>query len=199
MPITKVAFFNKALRRFSHKNLVQAEDERSTEAEECRKGYEQAIRETLAAHDWNFARRTRVGSLLAETPANGYLYAYSYPSDCVKFRRIQKDIRTEPEPRFEIALNAAGNGRAIYADKEAAVLVYTQYIDNPLMFDDLFISAASWRLAAEIAGPITKDLKRAKDCRDQFTLELSGAVASNANEGVNVYTDHSPDWITARS
>lgn len=195
----KVDIFNKALRNVQSKNSVRSVDERSQEAVECAKAYEGAIRETLARYDWNFARAFRSGSLLPATSVKpGWQYAYNYPANCIAMREIARKRRTDPVIPYEVGLKPDQTGRAIFCDRSPVVIVYTAFVDDPNLYSDFFIEAAGWKLGSMVAGPLTKDMKRAKYCLDNFNAMLPEAKAQNANEGVTTLDDTDASWISCR-
>jgi len=67
-----------------------------------------------------------------------------------------------------------------------------------LVFSPMFINAISWRLAAEIAMPLTRDEKRMDMAFQMFNRAISEAKTFNSNES---YSDinREAEWITGRS
>lgn len=170
----------------------------SAEAEAVRLAYDETLQETLARLPWPFATRyvtlsLQVGS--AATPANAeWQYAYRIPNDCIFPRRIVtargKAVDPTPPPFRE----AQG---VLFTNQANAVLEYTARVACPARNGDAtFRSAWAWRLAAEVAPPITRMADRAAHCLEmwEFTIETARHVLRLGNPGLRPAADpNDPD------
>jgi hypothetical protein len=126
------------------------------------------------------------------------LYRYSYPSDCLVAREILQTTVAGDPIAFEVALGDAYNSLVILTDLEAATLIYTHKVTNPLVFDPLFVQALAWRLAGELSMPLTRDSKRMEAAYQMYNGTLAEAFKLNANES-HLPTSREADWITGRA
>lgn len=168
--------------------------EESYDAMQCARFYPIARDMVLEEHAWTFASRRRNLALLATT-MDPWRYSYALPTDCLKPRRVMPQQACEdlqPMP-FLVEDNV------LYTNVKDAILVYTYRLIDTGRFPPLVVSAISWLLASQIAGPILKDTSgnAATRCFNVFTIELAKAKASNANSDRNrpIYV---PSSIRAR-
>jgi len=87
-----------------------------------------------------------------------------------------------PKIIFETAANSDGNGRVILTNQPQAWLLYVRRITDPTMFDAIFSDALAWRLAAEIAMPITGNANLGTAAQNRYTQVIASAGAHSMNE-----------------
>jgi len=178
---------------------IQAFEERSNEAVQCKRFYQPALYATLEALDWGFARAYDLATQYAGLPKGIWTHAYVYPEDALKVRGFTNDMDVRPYARFEVGVIPSTNQRVIYTDLAAPLVVYTRAIDNPAYFSPQFYMAFSHLLAAYLAAPIGRP-ELAKQQLDIYSRQILEAAASDLNEGIhdNVFEPRDPDWIEAR-
>jgi hypothetical protein len=173
---------NLALSHIGKYHIASLQDARK-EALECRTLYPRARNSTLRDFDWNFARKRIILAQLVDTFA-GWDYAYQYPTDCLRALQIfntASDSAVDQIP-FEIGVNEGLSGRVILTDQEEAILIYTAAVEDPNVFDDVFIDALSYRLAADLALPLRGDPQVQQAMLNIYGSLLGRAQATNANE-----------------
>jgi len=190
---SKIEIFNMAMTNIGSSAVVEDVAELSSEALACRTVYNTSLKSTLEAIDWTFARQCVVLADLG-TPPVGWSYQYSYPSNCLKARRLVLPSRLLKPEKFEVALKADGSSKVINTDIAEAVLRYTMNVTNEALFPETFAEALSWKLAYWISITLTGDLKIRNSCTIGFNMSLGNAQTVDANEGVD---DDQPeaDWI----
>jgi hypothetical protein len=114
------------------------------------------INQVLRDFDWPFARVYTVLGLVSEKPTQEWGYAYSYPSDCVAFRKIASgQVWESSEEKIRHQIYNSGNSKLIYTDQPNASGVYTKLISSPDYWDGDFFVAASFLLAHRMAPGMT--------------------------------------------
>jgi hypothetical protein len=80
------------------------------------------------------------------------------------------------------------------------VLEYTRRVPCPAANKDaLFREALIWRLAAELATPLSKDPQKAHDrCMRYFDWAIGVAQTSSVNQQQPSLESADADWITGR-
>ena len=159
--------------------------ERSAEALACRTFYEQARRQTLRDYDWTFAHKIVALGLVTTEPDDEWAYSYQYPSDCLKFRRIQSGIRNDnKQSAIPYRIIYGASAREIYTDLADAVGEYTVDVTSVSRFTDDFVMAMSLRLAAYIAPRLTggDPFKVGERAMRLYTYEVGLAAANSENE-----------------
>ena len=194
---SEVDICNLALSHIGASDTISSLTEQSVEAFHCNLLYTDSRDAVLRAHPWSFAKRHLALSDVGSPPGN-WSYRYSYPNDALYAREIlQTDTAGDPI-KFEVALSDAYNSRVILTDQEEATLIYTYKATNTLVFDPLFVNALSWKIAADIAMPLTRDHNRMQTAYQMYQATLSEAQTFDANES---HEDISREaaWITGRA
>jgi len=194
---SEVDICNLALSHIGASATISSLSEQSEEAFHCNLLYADTRDALLRAHPWGFATRHIALTDLGDAPGN-WSYRYAYPNDCLYAREIlQMDSSGDPI-KFEVTLGDAFNSRAILTDQEEATLVYTYKVTNTLVFDPLFVSALSWKIAADICMPLTRDQDRLKAAYQMYQLAIAEAQVFNANES-HGEINREAEWITGRA
>lgn len=175
--------------------LINQLTEGSPEARYCRLNFDHARDAVLRDHPWNFAARRESLALLSTTP-RGFAYAYQYPTDCVRALSIWKSIPTADPIPFEVQAKSGG-GKQINTDEADAVLEYTARVTEEGQYDDSFVDALAWRLAAAIAMPLTKSLPIMQAMMTVYENRMAQAAAMDGQEG-RKDPEYTSSWIQAR-
>jgi len=155
-------------------------------------------------------------------PPTPWLYAYSYPSDCLAMRYIVPSLPTSTggsapattinnsagvwlptggQIPFSVTTEYTSNNSpylVVLTNQSQAQAVYVVNESNPAVWDSLFQAAMVASLGAFLVPALSLDMSL-------MTLQIKtaeGAIkqarASDGNEGVTTM-DHTPDWIIARA
>ena len=182
---------------------IQSRSERSKEASECDRFYDQALDEALEAFDWPFARSYSRGVTPSGIDAvTGYAHAFAVPSDTIAIRGIARSMRGQVSPEFTLSSVASPTGayvRLIHTDRDGGVIVYTRRETFVPAFTPLFVAAVAAKLASYIAMPLTKSKEKRDDADKKYREVIEQAAVSVGNQGVpGLGGDAVPDWIEAR-
>lgn len=200
MAVSSVAVCSLALTRLGGQPIASLA-ESSKEAQLCRTFFDLSRDATLRDHPWNFATRRRALAQLASGGTDGdaaipWSYIYAWPSDCLLARRIHNPVSTTDAIPFEAATNSNGE-RVIYTDQATATLVYTALVIDLTLCDPLFIEALTWKLAAELALPLTQDRGLMQVATTMYQNAIAKARTIDANEG-SADDVASATWLEAR-
>jgi len=136
--------------------------------------YAQTRDELLRESDWGFAERNISMTLLKSAPVGGYfpplswnpavnpppgwLFEYTYPSDCLKVRAVKPvplyGINWDPQPQvYSIDNDSAFTPpqRVILCNVSDAILVYTGQVTDPTTWDVGFTGALAAKLERAVA------------------------------------------------
>jgi hypothetical protein len=171
--------------------------ENSPEARACSQFYEPARAQTLRDHAWNFAQaRVALASLPVPAAYSEYAYAYAWPSDCLRALKVRNAAGMEED--FEVVLAPDGASRMILTNAASAVLVFTKDVEDPGVFDPLYVRALARRVAADIGKVFFKNNSQAvQELETYYLNEIRKAQTLDAGEGKPETVDES-SWITAR-
>lgn len=166
---------------------------------------------------WQFARKVQALALRTDELFN-WVYAYQYPSDCIKIRRLiinfeeinsSVGVRSRfydpnlafPGVRDKVKYQIQNvNGDKVIAANEMELRAeYTVKVEDPNLFDPQFILGLSHLLAAHLAVPLVGTDLGAKLQRDMLSIYrgyIDSATAADLNEQFQEQPDS--DFITIR-
>lgn len=205
------ALANRALKRLGHsRRISDLVTDTSEEAYNVRDDIRETFNEVLRDFPWPFA--TEYSALVLvdgseDDPVNqDWTYSYRAPSQMIMARRI---VPTDGSKRasdldpitFRIGADSTGilifTNEAIPDDGEL-MLEWTKRINCPAFFGDpLFREACEWKLAAKMAMPLAKDVKKEDFCLQMYQRCLRNASVPAANESQQDPDGDAP-WITGR-
>jgi hypothetical protein len=151
--------------------------------------FEPAKKAVLRSFPWSCA--TVVAELTAlETAQTGFDYAYQLPTDCLRAIKLVPESDTY---FFEIR-----NDGVLVTNVPDAVLKYVKDVDDTTEFDDQFVEALSYRLAADMALPVTGNAGLLQAMVQMFNAAIIRARASDAQEN-RVQDLKGRDFLNARA
>lgn len=160
---------------------IESMDEASEAARACNQYYDFVRRNVLRKYPWTFATRRVTLAQIDVTPPD-YKFAYRYPSDALALRKMYNQNYCGLPEKNQYKILSDTEGKTIYTDIEAANIEYTADIDDVSLFDDEFIEALGWKLAAEIAFMLTGHMEIAQTCVQAYNAYFTEAAADNAQE-----------------
>lgn len=101
-----------------------------------------------------------------------------------------------PDPEAEPPVEGY-NRKVVLTQVVEAIGVYTADIEDPDLWDNLFVDAMVNALGATIVYPITGNVGMMAQWRDQAFQSIMQARASDGNEAMPT-ADHTVDWIRVR-
>lgn len=172
-PSSQTAIANLALGHLKIDPVVSIDppDSDSKAATAAAKWYDQARRDTLEAHPWNFAsKRTSIASE-SSAPAFEYTKKYQVPPDFIRVNRIGEKW-DDPILDFEIEQDY------ILCDESTPLkLKYVYDIKDVSKFSPKFITALSYKLAAFLAYEMTGNASLVEAMENQFERAMTQAAS----------------------
>jgi hypothetical protein len=199
--MSKATICNLALAHVGNtKGISNIDTDTSVEANMCRLFYDQCLLDMFESFQWPFARTRAELGLVEEDPTPNWKYSYRMPADAGRMIAIGDTnlfiawdfnwagnwtdngmgLMKIPLPLYEIVSDNAG--KLIYTQIADAVIYYERRVTNPTLWPVSFANALAWRLAAEIALPLSRDPKIAQNAERKYELEISRAYAAQLNE-----------------
>jgi hypothetical protein len=144
---------NIALRRINAEPISDLVDDDGKSAVLCRTLYEPSRDACLRAHPWAFSIKRQVLAVSTDDNLSPFIFLYTLPSDPYCLKPIvlldTLDLYIEvPEYPFQV------EGRGLLTDLPSAGLKYISRVTDASLFDDSFVNALAWRLAAELIKPV---------------------------------------------
>ena len=188
-----VQICNSALNQLGASSIT-ALTENSKNARICNERYETVRDAVYRSHPWNcLVKRVQLAQD-SDTPAWGFSYQYTLPSDCLRVLQI-KDYNSD----YKI------EGRKLLIDESEVYLIYLAMESDVNQLDVLLRETISACLAQDIAYAITSNLQVAKLMAEKYQAKLSEARHTDASEGYNTDPNLAPtdqiiteDFINSR-
>ena len=188
-----VQICNSALNQLGASSIT-ALTENSKNARICNERYETIRDAVYRSHPWNcLVKRVQLAQD-SDTPACGFTYQYTLPSDCLRVLQI-KDYNSD----YKI------EGRKLLIEESEVYLIYLAIETDVNQLDILLRETISAALAQDISYAITSNLQVAKLMAEKYQAKLSEARHTDASEGYNTDPNLAPtdqiiteDFINSR-
>lgn len=197
---------------------INSLDESSLQAQACDLKYPVVRDFLLRSHKWNFNHFIKPLAVLSEDVFN-WSYTYQYPTDCLGINRLIPDVEeftqtdaayrprhiedlysTDLTRQIKHEIAVVSGTKVILANEPNLRLDYRARVEDPNLFDPLFVMALQWYLAAELAEPIIGGDKSAglrQTALAIYQQHVNNAEVEDTNEQYSEPVQS--DFITIRS
>lgn len=158
---------------------IESLTEASEEARKCNLHYEQALKAALRSHAWQFATKDATLAELEDDTPLEYNYTYALPTDFLRALHLvnTSDVKDHDTP-FRIASNT------LETDESPCYLRYVAVVSDPNEFDELFVEAFTYHLAARLARTLTQDRQMSQEMAGYARAAAARARAIDATETI---------------
>ena len=155
---------------------------------------------------WRFAtKHVSLNETLYDIEQTEFDHHYDYPDDCLRVLRVY-DVTTErstitPKTQYEVySVGTATDDsvRVIATNLERASADYIARITDPDFFDSTFVDCLAWRLAAELAVPLTRGFDKRDELYKIYISTLEAARAIDMSEGHKRIVTRRSKYVGAR-
>ena len=168
-----VEICNSALNQLGASTIL-ALTENSKNGRICNSRYDTVKDAVLRSHPWNCATKRQILAQDTNTPAWGFVYQYTLPSDCLRVLAIEN---YDSDYKIE--------GRKILSNDSEINLIYIATISDPNEMDVLLREVIGSALAADIAYAVTANASISRQMEERYLLKLKDARHADASEGYN--------------
>lgn len=167
---------------------IRSVDDGTRSAKKCLNFYTKLRQGLLRSAKWNFAELRVELPVLATPPAFEYSYAFQLPAKCLRVWEyngvgvtttgyyIGDTTRYRPVYKIE--------GRTLVSNDSRALIVCTQDINNPEIWDPLFYQVVVTWMASKLAASIPKNIDLSTKLLSQATqILMPFALAADGQEG----------------
>lgn len=188
---TYAAIANLAASKLGETDQLISRDDDTALGRAVRAVWDQERRAALRDHSWNFAMRR--AELAATVVATGVPYSYAnsfhLPADCL---RLIERIDGCDADDWQI------EGKAVLANTVGPVRIrYIADVDEPALWDDLFVEAFACRLAYQLADRLTGSESRRNAMWQAYRMALVEAKRVDARENPR-FVEAPTGWELAR-
>jgi hypothetical protein len=169
--------------------------------DQCRTFFVPTRDELVRDFHWQFA--TAFVSLAGqiEEPTDEWAYSYTYPADCLRFRRILNTVSRVERNTTRVPWRIAriGGAKVILTDMDDAVGEYTMQITDVTLLQPDLVSAFALLLAAKI-GPALTGGDPAKMVEKCFVMYQNFLNKARLNDQLERSPDNPPEseYISSR-
>lgn len=193
---TPTDIVNIGLRRIGANRISSMENDTTKEALVARDIYDEARRNLLNTHNWNFAiKRTQLVESTTE-PEFGWDHSYVLPEDFVRLISAHPSDSDEGVVEYRLEFQE-GEDRVILSDSNELYIRYVFDIQDPNVMSASFRDTLAWQLAREFASALSKSTSAAELADQGYRRALSRAKSI---DGVEDYPDRMAEgsWLTSR-
>lgn len=164
-PLTALGICNLALSKLGEAPISAIDANGSPASRMCYMHYHPVRREVLTANRWTFACvMTTLQSPDAATDGQSHeMLSHTLPTDCLRVLEVNSPCWTL-------------RGRSIYCPAATIKLLYITDVENPEVFEPLFVDAFATRLAVKLCIPLTSSTT----AREALTEEYQRLALPNA-------------------
>jgi len=182
-----LTIYNLALSHIGQKPVENTTDETQPEILACNTHFANARDSVLAqiAFPFNAAPiELALYTTINDASIPGWCYYYTYPASALSVWEVyaSANASTASEKDFEVRYLPAVAAKIICSDEDSAYANTSYLVTDYTLWDDRFIEAVSFKLAAAICIPLTGDSELAMKFRDMYNILVHEAKRKSARE-----------------
>lgn len=186
MAVNETTIANLALGKIGSKRIASLDDA-SPEARACKLHYPHVRDEVLRSHRWNFATKRATLTALAAAPLFGWDVQYQLPSDCLRVLQLNRYGESDQSSVWEV------EGGKLLTNETEAQVKYIARITDGVLFDSIFVSALTVKLASVIAKPLAGSSSMSEDLISEYE-RITGPKARRA-DAFEGRPQRKPAWV----
>lgn len=193
---TSTGICNIALRRIGGPRLGDLDTEKSHVADVARDIYDEARKDCLNLHTWNFATKRASLTVSATAPTFGWDYAYPLPEDFIRMVSVHPadDESSTIEYRLEFQTS---DDRVVLCNSNTVYIKYVFDLQDANAFSAAFRDVLAFRLARDFAASLPQSNPTAELGDQAFRRKIAQAKAI---DGIEQFPDRMADgsWASER-
>lgn len=186
MSVSKIEIINLALSEIGESGIMSLTD-RSRRAAIATQNYDVIRRSLIRKFEFNFSIKRKLLAPLVEKPEFDFTTQYLLPNDFIKVAETNTLFKHKIE------------GRRLFSNlAEPFPLVYVADIEDPAMFDSIFVELFALTLAEIIVEPLTQSNTKKQLIREKLiSLNLDAGINDGIENSSLELTD--TPWVTGRN
>lgn len=193
---TSTDLVNVALRRIGGARINSLENTTSKDAVVARDIYDEARKDCLNLHTWNFAIKRALLTVSSTTPTFGFDYAYPLPEDFIRMVSVHPFNDDDASVAYRLEFQD-GDDRVLLTDTNTPYIRYVFDLQDVNVMSAAFRDVLAFRLAREFAAALGKTAALADLSDKAFRRKIAQAKSI---DGVEDFSEKMADgsWITER-
>lgn len=174
---SKVSIANRALTKLGAERVLLLEDD-TQQARTLNSMFDDVRDAEIRRHRWKFAIKRAELIALADGPGWGYRFQYPLPNDYLGLIQVgEQYVRMGRQAPWSVE---AGN---ILTNLQAPLRIrYLSRVENPGLFDPLFVEVLACKLALEACETLTQSPGKKQAAMEEYKFAVSEAVRQDAIE-----------------
>lgn len=196
---SNVDIANRALTKLGEQRIISLTDDNKA-GREVNSMFTLVRDAELRAHNWRFAIKRAQLAAQATAPEFGFAYQYRPPADCLRILEVGEFYPGADLSDYVGADTSeyAYEGGLILTDLAAPLkLRYIARIEDPTLYDALFVEAFACKLAVELAEPLSQSSTKRELAQREYDRAIALAVKANSIELPPVKAADDT-WVLAR-
>ena len=194
MGYSNVELANQALDHIG-KDRIASLSENSVAGRKVTEIFTRVLYAALSESHWSFARKIATLANVTNDWDERWGYKYDLPSDCLTFIRVvprvdPKNAGSDPDHQLM--------GGAVYTNEINAKAEYVAKSTATLTMPDPFLEAVSYRMARDLAMPLTRKSSLRAEMSQAYLASLARAVMHDAGQERTTYDLDGGQYIEAR-
>lgn len=157
-------------------NLITSFDDQSKEANLCQANYSYLRDAVQECAEWSFCIKRVELAELSDSPL-GYGVAYQIPDDCLRVVSASKN------GQFTVQMEWVLEDRKILTNNGSCYIRYISRIEDPVRFSPNFVTALAYRIAADLAIPLTKSRTLQQQMLSIYEKRVDEAMGMDGMQG----------------
>ena len=193
---TSTDLVNIALRRIGGARISKLESDTTKDAVVARDIYDEARKDCLNLHTWNFAIKRVLLTVSATAPVFGWDYAYPLPDDFIRMVSVHPFNDDDATTPYRLEFQSSDD-RVLLTDTNTPYIRYVFDLQDVNVMSAAFRDVLAFRLSREFAAALGKTAALAELSDRNYRRKISQAKAI---DGVEDWQEKMSDgsWITER-
>lgn len=169
---------NRALALLGQEKIININDPNNV-AEMCNTLYPSSRDKCFEDRMWSFCLKRIMAAPLTVPPPFGYANQFQVPSDCIILRSVD-------DGNSRGTLDWVREGDKILTDAAEIAIIYSATVLNPDLWTNAFIEALVFKLASDLAMPLTENAKIRNTYEQDYHRKIQEAGATDGGQGRQV-------------
>lgn len=194
MAVSQVDIANRALTKLGAARIISLDDD--SQASNTLASMFDIVRDAeLRRNLWHFSKARTKLAALSQSPEFGYSHQFQLPADFLRLIEIG-GRRCQPKPHLDSWYSIEA-GRILIDRAGPLQIRYVRRVEDPTLFDALFVEAFACKLAFEACEAITQSNTKKQTAAQEYEAALADARRMNAIERASQATSDD-SWLESR-
>ena len=194
MAVSQVDIANRALTKLGAGRIIALDDD--SQASNTLSSMFDIVRDAeLRKNLWHFSKARAQLPALSEVPMFGFSHQFQLPADFLRLIEVN-GRRCQPKPQLD-GWYSIEAGRILISQAGPLRIRYVKRVEDPTLFDALFVEAFACKLAFESCETLTQSNTKKQTAAQEYEVAVADARRMNAIERPAVATADD-SWLESR-